>query len=606
MEGLYRRYIIIKTEDEYAIGISLMKRMILAMGAGISLLALVASLEGITLRNFAITGFFLLIICNHIIITSMDAEEEKLLRQFEKFIGGLRHSFHETGVVEEAIQDSLETADYEVSLHIDKIYRILLEEDSYETSQYKETAPNEFFITFLVLCQVTTIYGDTFYKKQSLFLSNLNHLKNEINTELLKREKIKHVFAGLIFITLLPVFFLRIIENWSISNLPELEVYYHGGFGIIISIMIYLLTLAAYYVICRLKETYRFQRKEHPVLEAMVQIRQVKNYVIFWCRNHGKKAKQIDELLKSVGYELKLSHFIIQKIILFILIFLSLQGVICNVTAISKWNAIYNTENFYGITFADKEKDLLLYKRVITDFGGIYRNSKVQPTVVQIQSEISGKNETFSLETANKLAVEIVNRLELSRKSIYNWYYIPLSVAIAFFASYIPELILRMKKVFQRMAMEDEVMRFQMVIIMLMHLPGTDVAGILEWLENVSRIFKDSIVECMDSYYYDEEKALCTLKEREPFLPFLRIVENLENCDKVGVERAFAGMEGERGYYLDKRKQDNEIMISNKGVIGKGAAYLPLIATLGLYLIIPFVLESIARFMTYITELNGI
>ena len=154
------------------------------------------------------------------------------------------------------------------------------------------------------------------------------------------------------------------------------------------------------------------------------------------------------------------------------------------------------------------------------------------------------------------------------------------------------------------MDMENEVIQFHSIILMLMYLPGMNVSVILEWLENFSEIFRGSIMECVDNFSYDEESAFYRLKEAEPFLPFTRIVQNLEACDKVGVEKAFDELAGQREYYIEKRKQDNEIQLTNKGVIGKVLAYIPLTLTIGLYLIVPFVLESIRMFLSYVTQIN--
>jgi hypothetical protein len=154
--------------------------------------------------------------------------------------------------------------------------------------------------------------------------------------------------------------------------------------------------------------------------------------------------------------------------------------------------------------------------------------------------------------------------------------------------------------------MEDEVIQFHSIIIMLMHIKRMNVETILEWMENFSEIFRPSIMECVDLYAYDDEAALEKLKMQEPFLPFVRIVENLEACDRVGIEKAFDEIASQRSYFAEKRKQDNEINISNKGAVGKVVAYIPMILTLSLYLIIPFVLESISQLMGYINQLQGI
>jgi hypothetical protein len=152
--------------------------------------------------------------------------------------------------------------------------------------------------------------------------------------------------------------------------------------------------------------------------------------------------------------------------------------------------------------------------------------------------------------------------------------------------------------------MEDEVMQLQSIILMLVYIKRMNVEILLEWMENFSDIFRDPLIECVDHFSYDEELALERLKERVPFLPFVRIIEDLEACDRLGVEAAFDEIAGQRDFFTDKRKQDNEITLSNKGVIAKAAAYVPLLMLLGLYLIIPFVLESLSQLMGYMENMT--
>lgn len=70
--------------------------------------------------------------------------------------------------------------------------------------------------------------------------------------------------------------------------------------------------------------------------------------------------------------------------------------------------------------------------------------------------------------------------------------------------------------------------------------------------------------------------------------------------------KAFDEVAGQRSYFLEKRKQDNEISISEKGAVARVVAYIPLVLTLLLYLIVPFVLESMVQLGGYMSEINGL
>lgn len=172
-------------------------------------------------------------------------------------------------------------------------------------------------------------------------------------------------------------------------------------------------------------------------------------------------------------------------------------------------------------------------------------------------------------------------------------------------AFFIPRIFMGLRVFFGKREKEDEVLQFHSIILMLMYLKRMNVETILSWLENFSQKFKSSIEECVDSFSYDNEAALLRLKEKEPFLPFVRLVEDLEACDKVGPLKAFDEIAGQREYFLEKRKQDNEIAISEKGAVARVVAYVPLVLTLLLYLIVPFVLESMVQLGGYMSQVGG-
>src|SRR5699024_6003348 len=114
---------------------------------------------------------------------------------------------------------------------------------------------------------------------QSLFLGNLNHLKNEINTELLKREKTKHIFSGLIFISIFPLFFLKSIEKWGITNLPRLEEYYNGTYGIVVSLFIFISAILSYRIIFYLKTNIELRQKDYIILEKLSRTNIMNRYI---------------------------------------------------------------------------------------------------------------------------------------------------------------------------------------------------------------------------------------------------------------------------------------------------------------------------------------
>lgn len=594
-----------KPTDEDTINLEVMKLVIKGGLISLALLLFCLSFRGTTIYNQIIVCSLIYFFNNQLIRTNLAREEFKLLKQFEHYLGDVRHYYYVGGMVEEAVYDSLEFADYEISLHMNRIYDILINDKKEDVEQYNEIAPNKFLVTFLALCQVTLIYGDSIRGEQSLFLTNLNHLKNEVSIEILKKEKVKHAFSGLTFITILPVFFLKAIENWSISNLPDLEKYYSGSYGIIVSVIIFLFTLLSYHLVNRLKEDARVIRKEHVFLERVYRINRVKQVINHWIYQNGTKAYQLDKLLKRLSEGISLQQFMVQKFFLFFSSIIVTFLILINVVAVSKWNVIHYTKDFGGISLVSDIEENSQYREILEKVAAKYKKIDKAKRLEVIERELQEKYKITSEKVRNILKEEILLRIQKYQGYHFKWYYILISLFIACLVCNIPLLLLYINRIFMGRAMEDEVMQFQCIIIMLMYIEKMNVETILEWMENFGEIFRSSIMECVDHYSYDNERALNILKEKEPFLPFVRIIENLEACDKVGVEKAFDEIANQRSFFVDKRKQDNEINISNKSVIARIAAYVPLGLTVGLYLIIPFVLESIAQLMGYISQIQG-
>ena len=61
----------------------------------------------------------------------------------------------------------------------------------------------------------------------------------------------------------------------------------------------------------------------------------------------------------------------------------------------------------------------------------------------------------------------------------------------------------------------------------------------------------------------------------------------------------------ERANFREQRKLDNELNLAGKTAIGKLISYIPMVLTIGGYLIIPFVRESLTQLLQYAEEMNA-
>ncbi|MBQ2917474.1 MAG: hypothetical protein IJE59_04875 [Clostridia bacterium] len=146
------------------------------------------------------------------------------------------------------------------------------------------------------------------------------------------------------------------------------------------------------------------------------------------------------------------------------------------------------------------------------------------------------------------------------------------------------------QKIMRRLEIENEVMQFQTIILMLMKIERVNVEMILEWLERYSNIFREPISRCVNDYESGAWEALERLKNEINFEQMIRIVEGLQSAvEKIPINEAFDELDNEREYYQEKRKESNERLIKRKGMIGKVIGFAPMVCLFVGYLIVPLV-----------------
>ena len=154
--------------------------------------------------------------------------------------------------------------------------------------------------------------------------------------------------------------------------------------------------------------------------------------------------------------------------------------------------------------------------------------------------------------------------------------------------------------------MENEVMQFQTIILMLMKIERVNVEIILEWIERYSNIFREPISKCVNNYESGAWEALEELKNDVSQPQLIRIVESLQaSVEKIPIADAFDELDTERAYYQEKRKESNERLISRKGLIGKAIGFAPMVCLFVGYLIVPLVVIGISSMTSSFNSISG-
>ena len=324
-----RRLEIINIDDEYNTrkGTAKILTKALAVIAPVFLITII-----ITASNYLLM-FILLIfevfMIDTLIDGSVDKIDNKILREQIDFFAEIRHAYHEYNMVEEAIYQVSQDDEKSVSRQGEKIYEILISNDpEIELEKYYDIAPNSFLKEFAGISYLTKEFGDRKIDGASLYLQNVNNITQEMQLEILKRDKLNYVFQSLSVISIAPVLLLEPLKSWAISNFSFTASWYQGKPGMIVQILILILTFISYILVRKLKDngstSINTKNTENPWQEKLYKKKPIKKIVdLFITKERTKEYRKVKQLLKDSASSLKMRWLYINRISLAIVTFVA-------------------------------------------------------------------------------------------------------------------------------------------------------------------------------------------------------------------------------------------------------------------------------------------
>lgn len=615
LRKLRRRLEIINLEDEYLIRMQsaqiLTKALLVIIPATITIIMLTKN----DTMLMAILLIFEIFIIESFMSGMVDKIDNKILKQQINFFAEIRHAYHEYNMVEEAIYQVSQNDEVEISRQGERIYEILVsDEPEEELEKYYDIAPNPYLKEFAGLSYLTKEFGDREVDGASLYLKNLNNITQEMQLEILKREKLDYVFQSLSFIAAAPIVLIEPIKNWAVSQFSFTSQFYDGKLGLIIQMLLIVITFVCYMLVRKIKDnriTNGMGETEKPWQAKIYNNAFCKKVIdLFLPKDGTKEKRKLTQLMKDAASKQKIETLFVNRVAFAILGF---------VIAFVLFMQMHNLAVDYVYTQPVGDLDIIGQMSEqdakkgmkITENDNLYlkkyRGSMVSVTQKDLIKEL--KKDKFyadaSDEVISEAATRIIGKLEIINKEFLQWYEILLAILAAVVAFYGPVFMLHFQKRMRNMEMEDEVMQFQTIIMMLMKIERVNVEIILEWIERYSNIFREPITKCVNNYESGAWEALEELKNDVSYLPFIRIIESLQAAvEKIPIADAFDELDTERAYYQEKRKDSNERLISKKGMIGKGIGFAPMIVLFVGYLIVPLVIIGMTSMMDSFSSMS--
>ncbi len=612
---LRRRLEIINIEDEYQTrrhASSIITKALLIIIPLTIIIIVVAH------SNLLLLGILLLLeifMIDTVIDGMVGKLDNKLLKQQVEFFSEIRHAYHEYNMVEEAIYEVSQNDELEVSRQGEKIYEILISDNpEEELEKYYDIAPNSYLKEFAGISYLTREFGDRKTSEgASLYLKNLNNITQEMQIEILKRDKLDYVFQSLSVIAVLPVLFIEALKNWAVSNFSFTSSFYNGKLGLIMQIAIVVVTLLSYLLVKKVKDTgskSNVKNSQNPWQQKVYKIGGIKKIVDLFIPKRGtKQYRELTKLIKDSASKDKIEWIYLTKLALVVVVFFSsifLMGQLHRVSI----DYIYTTPtaDYNLISMSDKQeskamKQTELENKFLDAFRGI---PNVKKEEIKLAVKYSKDFEEATEEEINEVVDSVYTKLQTINSEYLKWFEVLIALVLSTLGYMAPTWMLHFQKILRQLEMEDEVMQYQTIILMLMKIERVNVEMILEWLERYANIFKEPISKCVNNYESGAWEALEELKNDISYPQLITIVESLQAAvEKIPIREAFDELDTEREYYKEKRKASNEKLISRKGMIGKTIGFAPMILLFVGYLIIPLVAIGLMSMTTSFSAMGG-
>ena len=612
---LRRRLEIINVDDEYATrrdSAKILTRTLLVLVPIMTLSIILARTNYLLL---AIVLIFEIFMIDSFIDGMVDKIDNTLLKEQLDFFAEIRHAYHEFNMVEEAIYQISQDDEKNISKQGEKIYEVLISNDpEMELEKYYDIAPNPYLKEFAGVSYLTKEFGDRKVDKSSLYLKNVNNITEEMQIEILKRDKIDYVFQSLSIIAIVPVLGLEPLKNWSIDNFSFTQSFYSGKGGMLVQILVILLTIICYLLLRKIKNNgstdKNTQNTQNPWQSKVYKNPIGKKIVDLFIPKKGTKDFiKVQKLLKDSASKLKMEWLYVNRIAIAILTFLISVFLFyeLHVTAIN-WIYTEPTTDYDimgGVTGRELEE-----AKAKTESDNKFLNmfkGNTKATVQDIQRAMTRSADYQDSEEKDiqKAAERVYDKLQKINKEYLGWFEVLLAVIFMLVAYMAPIWIMYFQLKMRQMEMEDEVMQFQTIILMLMRIERVNVEIILEWLERYANIFKEPISRCVNNYEAGAWEALEVLKNETNYQQFIRIVESLQAAvEKIPIRDAFDELDSERDYYQAKRRESNDRLISKKARIGKVIGFAPMVVMFVGYLIVPLVFIGLTSMSSSMASLE--
>lgn len=533
---------------------------------------------------------FVMVLFNEVIRLRITNIQYKLLLQLKDFISEVRHNYYISNkMIDDAIYLSIDSCKQEIKPHAEKIYDILIStEIEKEADSYISTAPNRFLMTFVAICTSVIQNNDVILENgQSILLNNLSILREELNVEKRRIETANFLFAGRSFISIFAIFFIRPIETWVTTYMPETKAAYEGAFGTIAMAAIFISSMVCYGLINNMKDIRGQEAKEHVLLEKIAKIRFFRALLTGQIEKNYTRYLRLYDDIKRVGEKISTEAYLLRKYLMGVAFILGSFLLILFANWQEKQNILTNfTDSFESSIMPDPN-----YQEIMRETAQRFAKQKeyfnAEMTEEKLIETIKNNSEIKKTSYAQMIAQVLIEKQKTYANVYFRWYLLIVIFGAGAIGYMLPDWLLKSKVKGNNILMDEEVNQFQTIVMMLMYTNGISIQVILEWMERFAFVFKDSVTECLSNIIADEEEALKHLRDSESFPQFKMFINNMLVINDQGIIAAFDEVVSERENSTKDREQFYLQKTQKRAKKANFICIAPFIFTIAIYLLLP-------------------
>lgn len=561
------------------------------------LLFLVVAASGIVLFAHASLYSILLVIftiyCVNSEYLSIVTQRMKLviLGQLRAEIEHIQNNYNHSEDVCDAIYEAALNAPFPVKNHLLNIWEVLQADDIHinsEVEQFNIRAPLPYLKDLLSCAKETSKYGDNNVHGISNFILKLTGILNAVSAAERIEEERQQAFSGMTLVSFLP-FYLKPAANWFAKQMFEVEGYIDGVYGILSTILIFLVSLVIYGMVSHRKELDYTCARSHPTLQKISRAPVIRHIVNYMTNSNMARKNAVQSKIHKIGESLTVEQLMTQRIL-----FAVAAGVAtiatCLFVQVSIRSNVLVSEG--GISTKITEGTTEEEEQSITDFV-VSVSQELKHADLSDESLIMGRvqqaGDMFQTEAARTLvADEIRGRITSYQNAYFQFWYLIIAAILMFGCSFIPYLLIKRDPTLVSIRSNDEIMRFQTIISCMKDIKRGSTKEVLEEMELSADIFRNTLTDCIDEYSSDPLRALERFQLRERDHPLLQqICMKFIRADRVGLQRAFANLEAEMVECQKAREQKCRFYIHRASNLCYMMVFIPVFLVIVLEAMVP-------------------